>query len=321
MNDAQVLERLSSADPYPPTTELPNAIWTASDITVEVERRITMTGTKDQQTPTRHKPATKQRGLLVAAAAFLVVLLLGSGIWALLVRNGDTEVVDTPPTTTSVDTTEAAPTTQAIAPVAPEFGLESALAAADRYFAAIALGDSEAAREMLAPDAVLELMLDHGNPDSGPIHFSVLTNEDWENEIAWNAAQQALLTEPSCAVADETPGASYQLTCDYEYIDAIFQVVDAPIVPVVATIVVTTDGISKVRDTYGPPIPWIARSEFLSWIERTYPAERDVICCPEHEPWVSQDEGREAGQLYAARAQEWAEHLIANGCTYRTYNC
>ena len=109
MNDARLLERLAWADEYPPTTPLPDDIWTVDAISHEVERRTGMTQTTDHQAPETDQRSGRTRLVLAAAAAFVVVILFGAAMWAFTARQTGGEVIDAPPTTAAVPTTQAAP--------------------------------------------------------------------------------------------------------------------------------------------------------------------------------------------------------------------
>lgn len=111
MKDSQLLELIAVADAYAPATDLPEDVWSVDAIAEEVERRITVTQT-DQKKPSRVQPTPRRpRGMLVAAAAFVAVLLIGLTLWATSSSNDDP--VDQPTTTTTqaTTTTTAAPTT------------------------------------------------------------------------------------------------------------------------------------------------------------------------------------------------------------------
>jgi hypothetical protein len=112
MNDDQLLlERLSATDVCPAGSALPEEAWSRDVAFAEIERRVGMQ-TRDQVERTRAEPQ-KTRGWLVAAAAFIAVLVVGTATLFWLTRSGGPEVVDEPTTTTVVTTTTTPPPTTA----------------------------------------------------------------------------------------------------------------------------------------------------------------------------------------------------------------
>ena len=115
MNDDQLLlEQLAATDTCPPKTPLPEQAWSRDVALAEIERRVGMhTQGRTQQTPQEFKTS---RGWLVAAAAFVAVLVIGTATLFWLTRSGGQEVVDEP-TTTLATTTTPPPTTAAPNPL------------------------------------------------------------------------------------------------------------------------------------------------------------------------------------------------------------
>lgn len=87
MNDVELLDLLTSADPLAPEIELPEGSVPSDIVLREIERRYHMPGMTDMdksiQLPTR-----PSRRWLVAAGAFVIVLLIGIGYWALAPGDG-----------------------------------------------------------------------------------------------------------------------------------------------------------------------------------------------------------------------------------------
>lgn len=154
MNDAQLLEQLSLTDAYAPDTDMPSAAWTRDAAFSEIERRM---AERTEQRATSMPPQRLRRtGLLVAAAAFVAVMIVGLALILSLGDGPDDGPATTvPPTTTTeatttttaaptTTTTEAPPTTTTVAP--PEVD-----AAAVAYFEAmvdeINSGNGEAATQ------------------------------------------------------------------------------------------------------------------------------------------------------------------------------
>jgi hypothetical protein len=111
MNDSQILEQLSLTDAYAPEMDMPESAWSHDVAFAEVERRI---GGRTQTTTAPVQPApTRQRGWLIAAAAFAVVIVvIGAAI--LFARPADNMPPVTTPSTTQAPTpttTEALPPT------------------------------------------------------------------------------------------------------------------------------------------------------------------------------------------------------------------
>ena len=108
MNDDQLLlEHLAVTDEFAPDTPLPAEAWTRDAALAEIERRVGM------QTEERIRPRlperTRSRGWLVAAAAFVAVLIVGTVMLFWPGPDRGPVVVDTP--TTTVPPTTTPPTT------------------------------------------------------------------------------------------------------------------------------------------------------------------------------------------------------------------
>jgi hypothetical protein len=111
MNDPQILEQLSLTDAYAPEMDMPESAWSHDVAFAEVERRI---GGRTRTTTAPMQPTpTRQRGWLIAAVAFAVVIFV-IGAAMLLARPADNMPPVTTPSTTQPPpptTTEALPPT------------------------------------------------------------------------------------------------------------------------------------------------------------------------------------------------------------------
>lgn len=101
MNDDQVLERLAETDLLAPGTEMPVAAWSRDAARSQIEWRIGMQ--TEQHTPQKTQRTRPKTGWLVAAAAFIVVVVSGAAIWFLGPQQSD--VANTPPTEAPAPTT------------------------------------------------------------------------------------------------------------------------------------------------------------------------------------------------------------------------
>jgi hypothetical protein len=116
MNDDQLLlEHLAATDACPSETPLPEEAWSRDVALAEIERRF---GMKTRERPQQVQPDYRRsRGWLVAAAAFVAVLVIGSAMLFWLTRSGGPEMVDEPTTTHAPTTTSPTPTTVAPPPL------------------------------------------------------------------------------------------------------------------------------------------------------------------------------------------------------------
>lgn len=79
--------------------------------------------TSEEQTNIQPEPPVRRRGLAVALASFLMVLVVGGGIWAwVALDDGDSETTASPSTTQAPSSTQAPSTTEAVPPVADAIG-------------------------------------------------------------------------------------------------------------------------------------------------------------------------------------------------------
>lgn len=102
MNETELLAQLSRTDAFAPETEMPSAAWTRETTLAEVRSRIAP-GSRDW--PATASPTLRGRsGLLVAAAAFVAVLVVGIALLVSFARgasDGPAATVPAPPPTTA----------------------------------------------------------------------------------------------------------------------------------------------------------------------------------------------------------------------------
>jgi hypothetical protein len=110
MNDDQLLlEKLAATDVCPPGSALPEDARSRDVALAEIERRVGMqTRERPQQMVPEHRMS---RGLLVAAVAFIAVLVVGTATLFWPTRSGGPDVVDEPTTTVAPATTTTVPAT------------------------------------------------------------------------------------------------------------------------------------------------------------------------------------------------------------------
>ena len=182
--------------------------------------------------------------------------------------------------------------------VVPEFGPEAALAVADEYFAANSAGDFDALRALFTPDATF----------TGPFHIG----ED-EMTFVWNAAQGTEISERDCTVTGEPSSQSVTVKCTFFNLDVLVQAVDGPPVPIALYLTVTPDGISDEAGNFGPPDFNAVGDPFDRWMRENHPDDIERVGFAD---WASVEEAEAGGTLRAQFAQEWADQLEANGCTF-----
>lgn len=238
-------------------------------------------------------PSRRRIVLVTAGFAAAVLVLVGGAAW--LARAGPQfDVVDQPVTTnlTPDQTTSV-----------PVFGAADALAVADAYFTAYNEGDVEAVKRLFATDA--EFATNLGPQDRA----------EWEQVLAWNAAQGTVLARRDCRVDDEDSGISVALYCPHDNLDAVVQAVGADPVPINLTLIVTPDGIEEWTFLFGDPDFNVVGRPFAVWLANNHP---DVVEAGTvgFGNWASTDEAEQNGMLTAEYAAEWAAYLIENDCPY-----
>jgi hypothetical protein len=230
--------------------------------------------------------------LVTAGFAIAVLLLVGGAVWLTQARPG-LDVVDQP-TNTNVKPDQ---TTSV-----PVFGAAEALAVADAYFTAYNEGDVEAVKRLFATDA--EFATNLGPEDRA----------EWEQVLAWNAAQGTVLTRRDCRVDDEDSGISVTLYCPHDNLDALVQAVGADPVPINLTLIVTPSGVEKWTFLFGPPDFNVVGRPFGRWMANNHPDEAATVGFGN---WASIEEAEQNGILTAQYAAAWAAYLTENDCTYK----
>ncbi len=154
MNDAQLLEALARTNTLSPDADLPAGAWSPAEAFDEVEWLL------DGGHPTWQPAPTPRRhiGWLVAASAFVVVLLVGAlwlVEWGSSDPTGPVSPATRPPVTDSPVTQPPAtlpPTTLASATAEPEAAVPAeAQALVDVFFASLSAGDIAAAEALFVP--------------------------------------------------------------------------------------------------------------------------------------------------------------------------
>jgi hypothetical protein len=228
----------------------------------------------------------KRTGLLIAAAAFVLVIVAGSAV--LLSNSGASEL---PPATVAADLApEPMPTPS------------EAVAVANSWYGAFNAGDVDALMALFAPDPALRTNF------AGD---STLDEERLRN--IWNAAQGTRLETDGCVPAGETPdGSQRRIRCTGANHDALVQAVDALPVPAIVTMTVSADGIAALSYSYGLPDFKQVSDPFDRWMAVHHPEVEDFG----FGSYETVEEAEAAGTLRAQYAAEWATYLEVNGCTY-----
>ncbi|MGI9605109.1 MAG: hypothetical protein ACR2P0_03125 [Acidimicrobiales bacterium] len=245
---------------------------------------------------TIQKNRSARWGTLIAAAAAIVVVV---GV-VLAANNDDSNTASAPMS-------------------------EIALTTADDYFDAYNAGDADALLGLLTEDAVID------------DNFSIQPDDraEWELLMVWFLAQGSELTTPECRVTDEVPGTSATVSCRTTEINAVIRASQSPPVKAIITLDVTPAGITRRDITYGAddfgeldvrfdqlqaagtaddPVVDFRHSSarFENWLTLERPEAVDA----RFGFAANREEAERTGIARAALAQEWADFLEANGCTY-----
>jgi hypothetical protein len=287
---AQIEDRFRMANPIPDPTNPPATVTPAAEVLLALEmRRRTMQTQATNPTTKPTKPRQRWKGPLLAAAAFVAVLVVGAIMLAS--RGDDPDDVANPATT-------PAPTSQAPA----GFTVDDALAVATAHFDDFNAADIDAVLASLTADVTI----------SGSI-LGAMTVAEWEMLTVWNLAQGTVLGSPDCTVTEETPGESVFVTCDSATKNAQIQAVGSPPVPTIVRMIVTPDGMTSLRFGYGHPNFNDANIPFQAWVQANHPADTESVSFG---TWTSLEEAEQNGMLVAEYSTEWAAYLGANGCAY-----
>lgn len=153
MNDAQLLRKLAATDVVADRADLPAQGWSPETAFAEIERRTVAT---HRPTATAWRGPRPTTGWLVAAAAFVAVVLVGAVLFLAGINadNGPVATTTPPPTTMVPPTTVTPPTTVAAMPEPIAQETQGLLSALERAYNK---GDTGTAAELLAPGAEVSL--------------------------------------------------------------------------------------------------------------------------------------------------------------------
>ena len=209
-----------------------------------------------------------------------------------------------PPAPTTTTATTAAPTTTS--GVAQSLTDDEALAISGDYIDAFNSGDADAVLALFTDDVALSdkysALSDFGNGDP----FEAMDRAFFEQELAWNTAQGTTFVSPECAVTEDGAPAAVTVSCEVGSLPAAEKAVDAPPVPTLLTMVVTTDGISKLASEY---VPEFGLARFDNWLFLNHKDDSQGV---EYGDWNSVAEAQQGGTLRAQYVAEWAASLEAN---------
>ena len=290
MNDAQLMERLTKTDPVAASVPLPDG-WLPDAHFRELEHRMRMQ--PEATTRPANSPRSSRRLLPVVPpptgparfglAAVGIAFAIGVIGAAALVGSRAGELSPAAPATIDGDT---------------------ALATADRIFAAHNAGDPDAAIAEFLPDATIEF--DDKWYGSGPGESA-----DWYLDLVWSTASGTTWADPVCAVTDDGDGTAVTVACQYGLHSAASKAVGTPAEPNWATIVIRPGGVSHWVVEFDASTSQHLEVGFFNWMFVNHPDAFDELEMP-----PSVEEVREAGARYARYAEEWAEFLEAHDCMY-----
>jgi len=301
MNDSKLLNRLAEANAHSQETPLPDIIWTRARSLREIERKLGMetsehgerlahdAGATEARQTTRNEEVNRRSprrlsGVWVAAAVAALVLITVGGAFAL---------------------------------IAGDDGFDAAAAntVVDDYWDAVESGDVETAIAQFSPAATSDAEVCSGD---GDFDCTLFTNSitDSERLLTFKAASGTVYVNRSCSTTSASE-AEVTVRCEYGEREVV-ATTDAPSVPVVATYVVGPDGIRSLQLQVGPPDFIDARGVFDTWVRSEHPDDAATAECCDFE---SVDQARQAGELFARFATEWAAFLETSGCAYNDLGC
>lgn len=185
---------------------------------------------------------------------------------------------------------------------AQTFGTESALETAEAFFDSYNAGDESGVLALFASGITIS--------DSFGGSWEL---DDWAPLLAWDAAQGFVFVLPTCVADPPTDGSSIVVRCQSTSEGALPRAVGLPGVDTTVVVVATPDGIADLRFVYGSPDFLFVGDPFASWMARQNP---DSASSVGFGVWSSIEEARQNGLLIAEFAQEWADYLDANNCTF-----
>jgi len=192
-------------------------------------------------------------------------------------------------------------TTEAPSAGAAPVTVDEALDVSDAYIEAFNTGDAKAVLVLLTSDVALSEKYTGMSPS-----FEAMDRGFFEQQLAWNTAQGTIFTSPECAVTEQGPAASVTVTCQFGWLYAAGQAVDAPPVPTTLTMIVTPEGISQMAFEYPPDF---GVDSFDIWLVANHSADSEGV---EYGDWNSVAEAEAGGKLLGQYVDEWAASLEAN---------
>lgn len=308
-NVEQAFAELTAANPIPLDAAPPPQAWTEDALLGVIDDRERSLPQPTTSGPERASKRERRTRWLVAAAAFIAVLLTIGVVAA--ITNFDEDVVDTttvPPTTPVSSTTQPPPTTQAVTTTATPVTTSTTTtlapvvdpadqAAIDTFVAAFNVGNVEATRALLSPDALVWSSLIGGPlPEPLPIAEFGSLFDGW---MRFNSLQEAQIALDSCAPVDDG-----RINCRGTLSDVI--VVASPTSPagLSVTFDVGPDGaVSYFFFRVNDAAMNASYGYFNFWLDETYPGDSDVLY---NGTPIFTDE---ALALWAIRVPEWIASL------------
>jgi hypothetical protein len=271
-----VFERYAALDPAKAEGVQPEWGTTGTArLSTEIGRDPNMQ--KQHDTPTQPpEPKRSQTGLLVAAGAFAIVLIVGAV--ALLANSKESDPL-------AMGSTVEPP---------------EALAMSDAYFDRYNEGDAEGVMGLFTPDATFSDSILRATPRA-----------DFEEILVWNTAQGTKLTSEGCTTTQTED--FVRVICDGATHDAPTQAVNGNPVPTLITLIVAPGGISQHTYTYGTPDFYHVGTPFEDWMLANNPDDAARV---EFGVWSNLSEAGEFGLLVANNSKKWADYLESNDCTY-----
>lgn len=271
-----LFERYAALDPAKTAGVQPE--WStmgAARLSTEIGRQPDMQ--TQQETPAQPpEPKRSHTGLLVAAGAFVIVLIVGAVALLANSRGSDPTAMGS-----AVEPAEA-------------------LAMSDAYFDRYNEGDAEGVMELFTPDATF----------SGSI-LRATPRAYFEEILVWNTAQGTKLTSEGCTTRQAED--FVRVLCDGATHDMPTQAVNGSPVRTLITLIVAPGGIRQHTYTYGTPNFHHVGDPFEDWMLSHNPDSAQKV---EFGAWKDAEEAGVFGLLVANYAEAWADYLKANNCTY-----
>ena len=174
-----------------------------------------------------------------------------------------------------------------------------ALAVNEAYFAAYEAGDVDAMQDLYTPDAGVVAPL------------GSIGREDWAQLYTWKLAEGTVMTPRDCTTSVSDSGTEVTIRCEYGQHEGLAQAVDGPVVPHTLTQVVSADGITSHRQSFGSPGFTVYAAPFDRWLKEHRPEAWPTLAFGN---WSTLREATLHGLLTAQYADDWATYLEENGC-------